>query len=362
MSRAEFQVRSDQWDIRINIAGDAHLQSLLDICRRYFASGAVRYVHVSNVERGSNSSHTSFGKEHVHIALVLHNYTSKSAVYKKFLIEETGWYIAARDKTRPIDGWILYHKKRESKLDPNADALLLELGSVPRVRRTVSDEQKEANRENIKRTKYEEWERRKYLVSMQNWDQLDIEFPGFIYSSSGQAMKRDILKQTNSHHVRPLKGELENYIIWGDSGTGKSSSVAYLYPNAYKKQKGSQFWDGYDVTNEYHKVVWIDEMSKETLMCLTGKADGGFEFLKELADRYPVTVDEKYTKGYKIRPRTVVITMNEHPVSLLPDRAVEVNKRALFRKFKVRTFENILSHSLYTWLTLIGRSIMWMSG
>ena len=76
-------------------------------------------------------------------------------------------------------------------------------------------------------------------------------------------------------------------------------------------------------------------MSKETLKTMAGKVDGGFEFLKELGDRYPVTVDEKYTKGYKIRPKTIIITMNEHPTSLLPDRATEVNKQALYRKFKI---------------------------
>ena len=57
--------------------------------------------------------------------------------------------------------------------------------------------------------------------------------------------------------------------------------------------------------------------------------------MKELGDRYPVTVDEKYTKGYKIRPKMIIITMNEHPETLLPKRAVEVNKKALYRKFKI---------------------------
>ena len=158
------------------------------------------------------------------------------------------------------------------------------------------------------------------------WEQLDVEFPGFIYSSMGQSMKREVLKQSNDEFCKPLTGPLENYIIWGPSGSGKSSSVALLYPDCYKKQKGTQYWDGYDKTDPNHAIVWIDEMSKETLATITGKVDGGFEFLKELADRYPVTVDEKYTKGYKIRPRKIIITMNEHPTSLLPDRAVEVNK------------------------------------
>jgi hypothetical protein len=192
--------------------------------------------------------------------------------------------------------------------------------------------------------KADDWARKKYLMQVNDFDQLDEEFPGFIYSSMGQNMKRDVMKQANDEFTKPLIGKLKNYIIWGGSGTGKSSSVALLYPNCYKKQKGSQYWDAYDKTNPDHTVVWIDEMSKETLRTFSGKVDGGFEFLKELADRYAVTVDEKYTKGYKIRPKTIIITMNEHPTTLLPDRAVEVNKQALFRKFKI-LYVDVSQHS-----------------
>jgi hypothetical protein len=81
--------------------------------------------------------------------------------------------------------------------------------------------------------------------------------------------------------------------------------------------------------------VWIDEMSKETLETLTGKQKGGFDFLKELADRYPVCVDEKYRQAELIRPKKLIITMNSHPTTLLPDEEVMVNKEALYRKFKI---------------------------
>ena len=180
-----------------------------------------------------------------------------------------------------------------------------------------------------------QWQRRRELVAAQDWETLDQEFPGFIWSTSGQNMKRELLKQANDEFNEPLQGPLNNFIIWGPSGSGKSSSISLLYPNCYKKQKGTQYWDAYDRTNPNHAVVWIDEMSKETLKTITGRPDGGFEFLKELGDRYAVTVDEKYTKGYKIRPKMIIITMNEHPDTLLPKRGVEVNRQALYRKFKI---------------------------
>jgi len=209
------------------------------------------------------------------------------------------------------------------------------LGTLPRKHRTLTEDQKKEEME-LRRTKrFDEWQRRKQLMINQEWDKLDIEFPGFIWTSAGQNMKREVLKQQDDEYTEKLEGPLNNFIIWGPSGTGKSSSVSLLYPRCYKKQKGTQFWDAYDKTNPDHAVVWIDEMSKETLKTITGKPDGGFEFLKELGDRYAVTVDEKYTKGYKIRPKMIIITMNEHPETLLPQRAKEVNKQALYRKFNI---------------------------
>ena len=219
-------------------------------------------------------------------------------------------------------------------MDPDVP-FLFRAGKLPRKRSNVTPKEREERAKKQRSDKATAWQRRHDLVKAQEWDTLDQEFPGFIWSTAGQNMKRELLKQANDEFNAPLQGPLNNFIIWGGSGTGKSSSISLLYPECYKKQKGSQYWDAYDRRDPNHSVVWIDEFSKETLKTLCGKPDGGFEFLKELADRYPVTIDEKYTKGYKIRPKMIIITMNEHPDTLLPKRAVEVNKKAMYRKFKI---------------------------
>lgn len=331
----DFSRRSDHFDIRLNVPDQEWVDLFINEIEDYCQDGQVKYLHVSGIEIGDVPGRTSFGKQHIHLALVLFNYTSKRSIVKKFTKPGMGWYIEPRDKSKSVEGWIAYHSKTRTKIDPN-QKLLYTFGTPPRdrqKRKTINDL---TPLEMAKRQRQQEaWSRKKYLMTVNDFDQLDEEFPGFIYSSMGQAMKRDVMKQANDEYTQPIVGKLKNYIIWGPSGSGKSSSVALLYPNCYKKQKGSQYWDAYDKTNPDHSVVWIDEMSKETLRTFSGKVDGGFEFLKELADRYAVTVDEKYTKGYKIRPKTIIITMNEHPSTLLPDRAVEVNKQALFRKFKI---------------------------
>lgn len=326
---SDLKKRSDQFDIRLNVPDSGALEFVLQTVSTLFKTGSVRYIHVSGVEVGDIRGRSSYGKRHVHVALCLFNPTSKGSIIKKFigpLIE--GWYIEPRDKKKSLTGWIAYHGKDRTKINPPTD-FLIKMGSLPSARRTKTPEEKQEQMDLKRSEKYQQWERRKFLIKTFQWETLDIEFPGFLYSSPGQSLRRDIVKQSNDEFCKPLEGDLDNFIIWGPPGTGKSASVAYLYPECYKKQKGTQFWDGYDKTDPHHHVVWIDEMSKETLATLVGKSDGGFEFLKELADRYPVTVDEKYTKGFKIRPKKLIITMNEHPTSLLPDRAKEVNKKAL---------------------------------
>jgi hypothetical protein len=319
--------RSDQFDIRLNV-DSTRLRAVLVTLDDLWKTGMLRYLHCSGVEIGDVPGRTSYGVEHVHVAAIFNNFTTRISVIKKFVDKKYGWYVEPRDKKKSLHGWISYHKKLRSKVDPTS-LLLFERGDLPRVR-----EPKPVGTASAKMVeRAEQWARRKTLMVNGMWEELDLEFPGFIWTSSGQNMKREILKQTNTG--LGVLEVLDNYIIWGPSGSGKSSSVAMLYPECYKKQKGSQYWDGYDKKNAGHKVVWIDEMSVETLKTFSGKVDGGFEFLKELADRYPVTVDEKYTKGYKIRPTKIIITMNEHPTSLLPDRAREINKQALYRKFKV---------------------------
>jgi len=330
--------RGAQWDIRINVPTQEDVDSVIANVTRRFQEDNIIYVHVSGVEKSGLS-----GQRHVHIALILQNWTSKNSIIRKYIQNpQNGFYVAARNPALSLEDWIAYHGKKETKEDPEHPFICV-LGLLPRKRLNSTDEEREEKKKKQKTEKQLQWDRRKELCKLQDWETLDEEFPGFIWTTSGQNMKRELLKQTNDEFNEPLKGPLNNYIIWGASGTGKSSSVSLLYPECYKKQKGTQYWDAYDRTDPNHAVVWIDEFSKETLQTMCGKPDGGFEFLKELGDRYPVTVDEKYTKGYKIRPKMIIITMNEHPDTLLPKRAVEVNKRALYRKFKILHINQWLS-------------------
>ncbi len=79
-----FTARSDQWDIRLNVPDQEWVDFFILNIEEYCNEGTVKYCHISGIEIGDVPGRTSYGIEHIHIALVLNNYTSKRSVVKKF--------------------------------------------------------------------------------------------------------------------------------------------------------------------------------------------------------------------------------------------------------------------------------------
>ena len=208
----DFTKRSDQFDIRINIIDNVWLDTFIDSLPNYCNGGSVRYMHVSGVEIGDNPDYDSYGKAHIHIALILHNHTTKRAIVKKFIPDGQGFYVEPRDKTKPLSGWQSYHFKVKTKIDPTK-LCLFQYGELPQYRPKRSISEMSESEERKKKKKFADWERKKLLMIQNEWDQLDMEFPGFIYSSMGQSMKREIMKQANDEYTKPLDGKLKNYIM-----------------------------------------------------------------------------------------------------------------------------------------------------
>jgi hypothetical protein len=332
---------SCEFDIRITLDQDldfamTDLAQFTSRMEAFWKTGKMKYGHISGIEIGDNGKiPETFGRYHVHVMVVLYNRTSNRAMIKHLHLDAySGFYCSNRNKDYPITGQLDYHSKMKTKIE-GQPALHKSWGTFPITRRRRTPEQREEDFANGKKQRIDDFQRKKELILAGNFKQLEAEFQTWQFSSVGKNMIDFYNRQRRDEHNANLEGELDNYIIWGPTGTGKSSSVAFLYPNAYKKQKGTHFWDGYDRTDPNHKVVWIDEMSLETMKTISGKADGGFEFFKELGDRYPIFVDQKYNKGEYIRPKSVIVTMNEHPTSLLPERASAINKAALYRKFRI---------------------------
>nr|QTE03581.1 MAG: putative replication protein [Turdus naumanni CRESS-DNA-virus sp.] len=105
--------------------------------------------------------------------------------------------------------------------------------------------------------------------------------------------------------------KLDNYFIHGEPGTGKSSSVDFLYPDCYRKIKNNEKWDSYYTLREGHKTVYFDEMDSvdEFDLCM-----GGYTGIKTCTDVYPFAVRQNYgNRQLMVNPDRFIITSNFTP-------------------------------------------------
>lgn len=135
--------------------------------------------------------------------------------------------------------------------------------------------------------------------------------------------------------------KLDNWWVYGEPGTGKSSSIDFLYPKCYRKIKNNEKWDSYFSQREGHEVVYFDELDTfdSFEMCL-----GGIDGMKEKTDVYPFPIRQNYgSRQIMIRPKTLIITSNFTPSQLFsqPNKYgrttpnVEMVLKAFNRRFKV---------------------------
>ena len=100
-----FTTEDRQWDARFNVQLESDLTRLLDACRREFASGKLKYLLVGGVEKGTKPYQDDYEIEHVHVALIYNNRTSKRAILINLEIKEgNGYYLVPRNRSLPYTG------------------------------------------------------------------------------------------------------------------------------------------------------------------------------------------------------------------------------------------------------------------
>ena len=146
-------------------------------------------------------------------------------------------------------------------------------------------------------------------------------------------MRQDPPKDQGLEHEKHLW-------IHGNSGSGKTSVVEYLYPGHFRKRSDKD-WLGWDETWAPHKVVHLNDFDMQAMKSL------GIQHLKELCDPQGFNADVKYAGGKIINPRLVVVTSQFtipecFPIGII---GVEQQKSALFRRFKQVHIKNYLAEN-----------------
>nr|WAE43084.1 MAG: replication associated protein [Cressdnaviricota sp.] len=270
---------------------------------------------------------------HTHVAIKFKSCVRLNKA-KQLILEnkESNYYLQAKYRHSSLESFLNYITKTGIYWSSIIVEKILKKEETMKENKEKKNEINEIYKERIKRAKNQEWDW--FEENEAKWT-LSTEFSK-LYAKYNQAKNID----------DTINGELENYWIYGTSGTGKSSVIQYLYPDRYKKLTSNEKWDGYSTYNEGHKIVHIDELNnfKDIDIGLEGLAG-----LKRMADRNPFNVRKNYSAELtSIRPKSFYITSNYKPSQLFQNlRPGEVNNieteiECINRKFKVMHISEFL--------------------
>lgn len=314
------------WHYRTNNVSTEHYELL----QRIAEHDAIDWIIIGEIEEGEIEKGV-----HFHCAIKMKRSSRKSAVQKLLMLTKdntTSYYLGAKySASKPID-FIKYVIKNGKRLDSRLGEVVAKIEKVPKKEQEAEEKEiknissKELYKERIRRAKDNDWE----------W--FNEHDPKWTLSAEFSKLYAKYFRAGSDLSVKPIEGKLTHYWIYGNSGTGKSSSIEYLYPDRYKKIMTNEKWDGYDPRFEGHKIVHIDELNSFKSL---EKGMEGLDGLKCKVDRNPFAVRKNYGVDIvNIRPQSFIITSNYTPSQLLSkvdERGfnVDIEAKCLYRKFRV---------------------------
>lgn len=326
-----------QWDARFNSVDDESDAVIVSCAQFQVSKGRLRYILVGGPEVGTNPRQDDYGLRHVHLCLLFNNPYAKATVLNMFNIVQ-GYYLQQRNRSLPYSGWRNHHVKAASKVDPK-NAILFEYGELPTdyksnyALRSTEEKKRKVDevlvdiKEMLKNQKTEDEIFEKYP---RNWMQYGERI------KSMMVQRKDFFQSNGDPHIW----------LYGSAGSGKSSLINYVYPNAYSKNLYNRYFDLYDPTKHDHVVLEdLDHAAVESL---------SLNFIKTLCDESGFTYDQKYKAAQPART-TVIVTSQFDIGNILmgQEKQVEIAKqgKAIRRRFweiKVTELHRILSIKLRT--------------
>lgn len=319
-----YQHEDRQWDARFNVPTAEDVEKLIKGIRSQFDQGRLKYVLIGGREIGTKPNHSDYQIQHVHVAAVFTNRTSKRSILKSWNIKEgNGYYLVPRNRDLPYSGWRNHHIKEFSKVDKQ-ELLLFEAGELPK---DVKRQRVEASEEEKKRKLDDILIEMRTMLQEEKDEDCFVKFPKH-YLTYGEKIK-STLKQR-----RTTACNEGNPHIWltGYPGTGKTAVLAFIYPNMYKKNLYNKFFDLYDPKTHTH--VMLEDLDHDAINRLS------IQFLKTICDEAGFAIDQKY-KTPQLARTTVLITSNFTIRDVVPEGAgYDQNLSAICRRFwQIKIYE-----------------------
>ncbi|MFM6618001.1 MAG: hypothetical protein ACKPIH_24620 [Microcystis panniformis] len=316
-----------QWDGRFNVPTDEYLESVLACIRNESEKGRFRYVLVGGIELGTKPSQNDYQCRHVHVAAIFHNRASKNSILRNWGINKGyGYYLVPRNRNLPYSGWKNHHIKLHSKEDENK-LCLFEHGELPA---DCHQKAVQASEEEKKRKLDDILLEMRGMLDRGEDEQCFTKFPRnyLTYGSRIKAMltqKKNFFGENNDPHLW----------IYGFPGTGKTSILQFVYPDAYKKNLYNKFFDLFDPKIHHHMI--LEDLDHEAVERLS------INFIKTLCDKQGFAIDQKYQTPQLARA-SILVTSNFSINDILPIDmpGVEQNKAALLRRFFHVRIDNLL--------------------
>lgn len=315
----KFTTKDRQWDCRFNTPGPDVDSLFVENAKAAFESGKFRYVLIGGPEIGTNPQHNDYGVRHVHVAVVTANPLARSTILSTFGVKQ-GYYCVTRNRSLPVAGWREHHIKERTKVDRNITCLY-EAGELPVDTKKVftlrSDEEKKRKIDEVILEIHE------CLKRHETEDEIFKKFPRnwMMYGEKVKSMmiqRADFFKRNGDPHIW----------LYGTAGSGKSSLLYYIYPQAYKKCLYNRFFDLYNPAVQDHVLLEdLDHAAVENL---------SLNFIKTMCDESGFTFDQKYKAGQRA-VTTVLITSQFDISNILQhlDHQIEIGEqgKALRRRF-----------------------------
>jgi len=145
------------------------------------------------------------------------------------------------------------------------------------------------------------------------------DVPADIKCRNLKSIEYAVLRQAQSERPSLVNLEkLDNEWHWGQPDCGKSEAAELTGQTFWRKPARSKWYCGY----QFQDIMCIDDIDPES--------KNTAQFLKLLADKYPLTVEYK-GGSMLVRPKRIFVSSNYHPSDIYSG----IDLDAIVRRFKV---------------------------